>query len=161
MIVQVQMRPPQEQPELIKWTDEGTILISDPKELEVRAARARRGSRAPTPRRKSCRYTSATSTTRRSSASSTTRARRVLRAPRSEFRRRAPPPRSLVSTSSRARARKILSTCASRGSSSRTWTSSSCSSCGPFSNIVVPGAPGVDHDESRDQAARRPRRLVA
>ena len=78
------MCPPQELPELISWTQEGTIVIPDPNELEVRAARAPCLASSFSPRRKSCRYTSATSTTRRSSASSTTRARRVLRAPRSE-----------------------------------------------------------------------------
>ena len=40
MIAQVQTCPPQELPDLIQWTQEGTILIPDPDELEVRAARA-------------------------------------------------------------------------------------------------------------------------
>ena len=34
------MCPPQELPELISWTQEGTILIPDPNELEVRTARS-------------------------------------------------------------------------------------------------------------------------
>ena len=34
------MCPPQELPDFIKWTCEGEIIIPDPKELEVRAARS-------------------------------------------------------------------------------------------------------------------------